>query len=235
MADYKQSNLNGAYYGPAIPPSRTHRSVGRGGCDCCCFPCCLITTLLKFIFSIIITLGIIVLILWLILRPNEIKPYVETATLSTFNLSTNTNNNSTNFLTYNLTMDLSIRNPNKRISFYYDYIETQALYDDSRIGFKILDPFYQGKKNTTVLHPEFSSRTAVLGDSVVTTYKREKGEGFFYVNVKVYTRMRLKVWLFKIHGFKPEFDCSLKLPAPTSGGSSPVSTFERTKCDVRYF
>ena len=74
----------------------------------------------------------------------------------------------------------------------------------------------------------------MLSDSVVTTYNREKGEGFFYVDVKVYTRMRLKVWVFKIRGFKPEFDCSLKLPAPTSSGSA-VSTFERTKCDVHYF
>ncbi|KAH7663553.1 Late embryogenesis abundant protein LEA-2 subgroup domain-containing protein [Dioscorea alata] len=232
MADYKQPNLNGAYYGPAIPPSRTHRSIGRGGCDCCCFPCCLLSTLLKLIFSIIIILGIIVLVLWLVLRPNEIKAYVETATLSNFSLSSNTTNS--NFLTSNLTMDLSIRNPNKRISFYYDYIETQAWYDDTRFGFKTLDPFYQGKKNTTVLHPEFSSRTAVLSDSVVTTYNREKGEGFFYVDVKVYMKMRLKVGIFKIHGFKPEIDCTLKLPATTSNGSA-VSTFERTKCDVNYF
>ncbi|KAH7663549.1 Late embryogenesis abundant protein LEA-2 subgroup domain-containing protein [Dioscorea alata] len=220
MADYRQSNLNRAYHGPAIPPSRTR------------FPC--ITKFLKCIFSTIITIAIFHLLLLLIFNPKEIKPYVQTATLSTFNLSTTTTTNSTNFLTYNLTMDLTIRNPNKRISLYYDYIETQALYDDSRIGFKILDPFYQGKKNTAVLHPQFSNRTAVLNDSVVSTYKRDKGEGFFYVNVKVYTRIRLKVWGFNISGFKPEFECSLKLPAPTSSGSA-VSTFDRTTCDVHYF
>ncbi|KAJ0969652.1 hypothetical protein J5N97_022529 [Dioscorea zingiberensis] len=233
MADNKQSHLNGAYYGPAIPPARTHRSIGRGGCDCCCLPCCLLSTLFKLLFSIIITLGIIVLILWLVLRPNEIKPYVETATLSKFDLSNNTNNNI--ILNYNLSMDLSIRNPNKRIGIYYDYIESQALYDDSRIGFKILEPFYQGHKNTTVLHPEFGSRTAMLGDSVANTYKREKGEGFFYVDVKLYTKLRLKIWIFKFHGFKPEIDCMLKLPVPSNGTATTVSTYERTKCDVHYF
>ncbi|CAA7396841.1 unnamed protein product [Spirodela intermedia] len=220
MGDTKQG-LNGAYYGPAVPPRQAARSIGRGS-SCCCGPCCLLCTLFKFLLSIIITLGIIVLVLWLVFRPNEGKVYVEKAALSQFSLTNGT-------LAYNLSMDISIRNPNRRISLYYDYIEAVAYYDDSRFGFTTLPTFYQGHKNTSMLYPVFKGQQVVLGNSA-TTFNRENTEGFFYVKVDINTKVRYKVWFIKSNKYKPHAECKLKLPAP---GSSAV--FEKTKCDVDLF
>ncbi|URE31819.1 harpin-induced protein 1 domain containing protein [Musa troglodytarum] len=222
MASAKQGHLNGAYYGPPVPPPQSYHSVGsRSSCG----PCSLLCTLFKFIISIVIIVGIVALVLWLVFRPHEVKVYVGTASLAQFAFSSNSSN-----LQYNLSMDMSIRNPNKRISIYYDYVEARALYDGSRFAFDVLPTFYQGHKNTTVLYPAFQGTQLLLGDSVATTYSREKEEGFYYVHVKLYTRLRLKVWVLKIHYNKQKVDCSLKLPVP---GSS--AKFEGTKCDVDLF
>lgn len=218
--------LNGAYYGPTIPPTRTHRSVGRRSSGCCCDPLgCLFCTLFKFVLSIVITLGILLLILWLVFRPNELKVYVEDATLTSFNL----NNNST--LNYNLSLAVSIRNPNRRISIYYDQLEATALYDGNRFGYDgSLPLFFQGHKNTTTVSPKFEGQAVSLG-AVSGTFEREKGEGNFYVQVKMNAKIRLKVRFVKVGHFKPKFNCNVKLPLPPAKGGSPPA-FERTRCDV---
>lgn len=225
MAESKQGNLNGSYYGPPVPPRHSYRSVGRGS-SCCCGPCCLLCTLFKFLLSIVITLGVVVLILWLIFRPNPVKVYVEEASLARFNLSTD------GALSYNLTMSVSVRNPNRRISIYYDYVEARAIYDGSRFGFQTLPPFFQGRKNTSMLYPSFHGQQLALG-TAATTFNREKSEGFFYVDVKIYTTVRFKVWFIKTNKYTPDADCRLRFPVPTDS-RSPV-TIQRTKCDVDLF
>ncbi|KAJ6820135.1 NDR1/HIN1-like protein 3 [Iris pallida] len=224
MADPKQQQvqLNGAYYGPPVPPrSNTYHSAGRrGGSGSCC--CCLFTTLLKLIISAVVTVGIIALVLWLIFRPHRIQVHVESASLTQFNLT------STNALAYNLTMDISVRNPNRRIAFYYDRIEARAIYDGYRFGYDPqLPAFYQGHDTTTTLRPEFQGQQPALG-SVAGTFDREKGEGSFYLQVELHAKLRMKLLKFvKVGHFKPKIDCNVKLPVPSSKGS-----FERTKCDV---
>ncbi|MCL1415490.1 LEA type 2 family protein, partial [Escherichia coli] len=110
---------------------------------CFCGLCC---TLFTFLLSIVFFLGVIVLVLWLVFRPNQAKVYVETADLQQFNLSNGS-------LAFSLNTSISIRNPNRRISLYYDRIEALAFYGDSRFGFTTLPPFYQGHKNTSMIYP----------------------------------------------------------------------------------
>ncbi|PKA65380.1 Putative syntaxin-24 [Apostasia shenzhenica] len=227
MAGKPDGGLTGAYYGPAIPPSRTNRSIGGRSSGCCCNPFgCLLCTLFKILASLIITLGVIVLILWLVFRPNELKVYVDDAALTTFNLT------DSSALRYNLTLAVSIRNPNSRISIYYDRFEAQALYDGNRFGFDgSLPLFFQGHKNTTVVNPRFAGQAVALG-AVAGTFEREKGEGSFNVEVKMEASIRLKVKFVKVGHFKPKFDCKVKLPAPPAKGGPPAPAFERTRCDV---
>ncbi|KAJ6790520.1 NDR1/HIN1-like protein 3 [Iris pallida] len=226
MADPKQQvQLNGAYYGPPVPPrDNTYRSAGRRGSDCGCG--CLLAALLKLIISVVVSVGVIILVLWLLFRPQRVQVHVESATLTQFNLT-----NTTNALAYNLTMDVSIRNPNRRVAFYWDRIEARAIYDGYRFGYDALPAFYQGHRTTTTLHPAFRGQQAAPG-SVAGTFEREKGEGSFYVQVELSTKLRIKVLRFvKLGHFKPrKIDCVVKLPVPGSTGS-----FERTKCHVDWF
>ncbi|XP_077230666.1 NDR1/HIN1-like protein 10 [Tasmannia lanceolata] len=219
MSQPKEIPLNGAYYGPSIPPQEPYRRRSGG--------CCLISTLFKVIISFIVVLGIAALVLWLVLRPNHIKVHVENASLTQFNLTDN------RVLQYNLSLAMSVRNPNKRIGIYYDRLEATALYDGERFSYIPLPTFYQGHKNTTMLYPVFTGANFIdLSSSEVVDFNEATGSGVFYVDVKIYARIRFKVGSVKTHRVKPEIKCELRIPLATNGSTD--GSFTRTKCDVDF-
>ncbi|KAL5545746.1 hypothetical protein UlMin_005433 [Ulmus minor] len=227
MAD-KQSHLNGAYYGPSIPPpnqtKKNYYRPGRGA-DCCCCGC-LFSLILKLVVTAVVLIGLAVLAFWLIVRPNKVKFHVEDASLTQFNY---TNNN----LHYNLALNLTIRNPNKRLGIYYDRIEARGFYEDSRFDSVTLTPFYQGHKNTSVISAEFKGQNLVLLDGgEISDFNNEKSSGIYSINVKLYLRIRFKLGKLKSGRFKPKIDCDLKVPLSSDGKSA--ATFQRTECDIDY-
>ncbi|CAN4109465.1 unnamed protein product [Withania somnifera] len=223
-----EPNLNGAYYGPSIPPpTKTyHRSRGSSSCNpCSCLFNCLCTCICQIIFTLVIILGVAALVLWLILRPNKVKFYVTDATLTQFDWST-TNNT----LHYDLALNMTIRNPNKRVGIYYDSIEARAMYQGQRFSSQNLDPFYQGHKNTSTLHPVFKGQNFVLlGDREKSNYNNEKNSGVFEMEVKLYMRIRLKAGWIKTHKIKPKIECDFKVPLKSNARSA---NFEETRCHL---
>lgn len=226
MADVEKQTLNKGYYGPSIPPkSRSYHSHGRGsGCGCCC---CLLGFLLKLIVTVVIIVGIAVLLFWLIVRPNKVKFHVVDASLTEFNLT------SDNILQYNLTVNMTVRNPNKRIGIYFDRIEAQAYYEDALFDSVELERYYQGHKSTHTLNPEFTGENSVsLGASELSNFNSEKASGTYSIDVKLRLRIRFKLGILKIGTFKPKVTCDLKVPLDSDGTSS--GTFQTTKCDVDF-
>ncbi|KAL9332142.1 hypothetical protein ACSQ67_001752 [Phaseolus vulgaris] len=97
------SQLNGAYYGPAIPSQKSYHRPGRGGgCRCCCG--CLFSLIFKLILTVIIIVGIAAFLFWLIVRPNVVKVHVTDATLTEFNYTNNT-------LRYDLALNITVQLP----------------------------------------------------------------------------------------------------------------------------
>ncbi|KAB1222555.1 Protein YLS9 [Morella rubra] len=230
----KQSHLNGAFYGPSIPPPRrayNRPSRGSGGCGCCgclfgCLCDCIFGLIFKLVFTVLIIIGLAALVVWLVLRPNNLKFNVTDASLTQFNLDSN------NTLQYNLALNITVRNPNKRIGIYYDTIQANAYYEDQRFNTVTLTPFYQGHKNTSVLTPAFDGQQLVLlGTSELSTFNSEKSNGIYSIDVKLNLRIRTKMGLIKIGHFKPKINCDLKVPLSSSGTST--GSFETTKCVLR--
>ncbi|MCL7035201.1 hypothetical protein MKW94_013261 [Papaver nudicaule] len=178
--------------------------MGCFGSIVCCIPKCIF----KIIISILIALGIAVLIVWLILRPiNHLNFHVEDATLTQFNVTDN------NMLHYNLA-----------IGVYYDQIEARAFYDGQRFDSVMLTPFYQGHKNTTILRPVFSGQR--LLPNVQGEFNKDKSDGKFNIQVKLYLQMRFKAGVVKTTKFKPRVKCDFEVPM----GSSAVG-FTPEKCN----
>jgi hypothetical protein len=234
MGESRQAHLNGAYYGPSIPPpSKTYHRPGRGGGGCCCnpFSCCcnclmncICTCIFQILCTIIVIVGIVVLICWLIFRPNNVKFYASNASLAEFNLNNNT-------LHYNLAVNLTIRNPNKRIGIYYDRIEARAFYQGERFDSVELQPFYQGHKTTDYLTAEFRGQNMVLlGDKELSNYNSDRSSGMYDIDVKLYLRIRLKFGIVKSTRVKPKIDCDLKIPL-TANGTAPSAAYESKRCD----
>uniref|UniRef100_A0A5B6ZC98 Late embryogenesis abundant protein LEA-2 subgroup domain-containing protein n=1 Tax=Davidia involucrata TaxID=16924 RepID=A0A5B6ZC98_DAVIN len=228
MADAKQSHLNGAYYGPSIPPTKTYHRPGRGGglgsCCCGCLCSCIFNLIFQIVLTVVVILGIAIFVFWLIFRPNKVKFHVTDASLTEFNHSTTTNT-----LSYNLALNMTVRNPNKRIGIYYDRIEARAFYEGERFASTTLQPFYQRHKNTATLTPEFKGQNmVVLGNSELSSYNSEKISGTYSIDVKLYLRVRFKFGVIKTPKFKPKIECDLKVPLNSNG--QPSGSFETTKC-----
>ena len=224
----KQAHLNGAYYGPSVLP--THQSYHRpgrrgfGGGGCCC---CLFSFLFKLIFSIVVTIGLAILIFWLVVRPQNIKVHVTEATLTRWNYTNNT-------LNYDLALNISIRNPNKRIGVYYDAMELRGVYDNLIFESKFIQPFYQGHKNTTVLTPSFEDQKQFLANFDLQGYNEETRTGVYKIDMDLYVRVRFKLGKIKTRSLKPRFLCDLEVPLTNSNGTAVVvgaASFKRTKCD----
>ncbi|XP_031502123.1 NDR1/HIN1-like protein 3 [Nymphaea colorata] len=236
MAESKPANPNGAYYGGAqgIPtppqnPPQAYYSHGRGHRSCGC--CCIIGTLLKLIVSIVVILGIAALIIWLVLRPSAVKFYVEDVSLTQFNLA------NTSTLHYDLKLNVSIRNPNRKIGIDYDKLEVAAYYADERFGWVQLPGFYQGHKNTSILQTAFKGQSLMVpGDSIANIFNEQKASGSYYVDVKIKPKMRFKIGQLKTTKYSPNVWCYLEVPLNSVNSSSPATGgFTRTKCDVDYF
>lgn len=201
----------------------------KDGCGCCsclcgCLFSCLLSLIFQILFTILIIVGLAAFVFWLVFRPNEVKFHVTDASLTQFNFGTN------NTLHYNLALNISVRNPNKRIGFYYDSFEANAYYQGQRFNTQSLTPFYQGHKNTTVLNPVFQGQQLVLlGSSEVSNFDSDKTDGVFGINVKLNLRIRAKLGWIKVGHFKPKIKCGLNVPLKSNGTSS--SAFEATKCD----
>lgn len=222
MAD-KQPHLNGAYYGPSVPPPpKTYHRHGHGrGCACCLF-----TTFLKLLIAIVVVVGLAVLILWLVFRPNKLKFDVTGAELTQFNVTGNQ-------LHYNLALNLTVRNPNKRIGVYYDVIEASSFYKDQRLNTQWLPPFYQGHKTTTVLSPDFAGQPVVLlAGEKLAEFNAEKLAGAFDVDVKLRLQLRLKFGAVRIGKFKPKVNCEMKVPLKSNANS--FTFFQTTGCDFDF-
>ncbi|KAL5060350.1 hypothetical protein RYX36_031954 [Vicia faba] len=224
---YEKQQLNGAYYGPSIPPQRTHHRPSRGGgFDCCCG--CLFNLIFKLILTVIIIIGIAIFLFWLIVRPNVVKVHVTNASLTQFNYTNNNNN-----LNYDLSLNLTIRNPNKRLGIYYDYIEARALYHVARVESVFLDPFYQGHKTTNFLNTSFKgSKVMVLDGDQTLDFNKEKASKVYEIDLKIYLRIRFKLGVLKTRTIKPKVTCELRVPLNSGGGATTVDGgFQTTKCD----
>ncbi|KAG0478576.1 hypothetical protein HPP92_013295 [Vanilla planifolia] len=219
--NHQQPPLTGSYYGPPVyaypaPPPNPNR------------PRRLLTVLIRaFIISCVI-IGLVVLILWIIYRPQKMQISVASASLRTFNLSS-ADPAGNRFLSFNLSANLSVRNPNKRVGIYYDWLEAHAVYEGKRFGWASLPAFYEGRKSSFVLPVEFEGRSAVLvGDGGAEDFRRENTSGTFPVDLWVFGRVRYKFGAAVTRRYVMRARCELRLPLAKAG-------FSPTDCDVRDF
>ncbi|XP_058210125.1 NDR1/HIN1-like protein 3 [Rhododendron vialii] len=230
MSSPKQPHLNGAYYGPSIPPpSKSYHRPGRGSsCNpLSCLCGCVFNLIFKILFTVLFTAGLVIFLFWLALRPiNRVKFHVTDAALTKFSLNTTTTGNN---LYYNLDLNLTIRNPNKHIGIYYDSVEARAFYGGQRFATKTLPRFYQGKKNTTVLNVVLEGQDIAVNNDLLSDYNSEKGSGVYSIDVKLYLRVRFKLRDVKTPRFKPKIECDLKVPLDSNNGTAS-GTFQTTKC-----
>ena len=227
MAD-KQPHLNGAYYGPAIPPAVQPHHRPQRHRSCCC---CLFGILWKILVALIVIVGLAILIFWLVVQPRSFKFHVTEADLTQFEY--NTNNNT---LHYNMVLNFTARNPNKKLNIYYDKVEALAFYEDARFSnydvITHMNSFRQYTKSSSPMSAVFSgSRVLTLDNEQISELNQDKSDGVYDIYVKLNFRIRYRLGDLISGDFKPKVKCDLKVPVPNNG---TLTFFQATKCDVDY-
>ncbi|KAF3441671.1 hypothetical protein FNV43_RR15586 [Rhamnella rubrinervis] len=161
----------------------------------CCF-CVFYNSILIFIIS--------VFIFYLIFVPQELKFTVTDASLTRFDY----NSTASNTLFYNMALNITIRNPNKKVGVYFNRIQALPQYEKKRFSLVTLTnstPFYQGHKNTTIVNAIIEGQQVILfKKKEVDKYIAEKNVGVYSIEVKLALRVKARYGKFKSRYYKPQ-------------------------------
>lgn len=169
---------------------------------------------------LIIVIGLIVIIIWLAVQPKKLKYSIEHSSISGYNLTSDRKlNASFHFM-------LRAKNPNKRVSFYYDKIIVKVSYKGKDLSVGNVDPFYQRRRNVTDLELSMAAKDVVVYGTEAKDLKMESASGDVKLEVKIWGKIRMKVGVFKVHRTLKALCGPLAVPFSSSKG------FKRVFCDV---
>lgn len=169
---------------------------------------------------LIVLVGLAVLIIWLVIKPRNLKYSIEDGSIKGFNLTDNHLNSNFSFV-------LRGHNPNGKVSIYYDKIEVSVLYDDQTVAFDTVEPFFQPHGNVTRLGLNLVAKDASLVKTAAKDLSLEKSSGEVEWEVKMKAKIRFKVGSWKLRRRTMRVTCE-----PVLVHFSSSKAFERTTCDV---
>ncbi|XP_062020800.1 NDR1/HIN1-like protein 10 [Rosa rugosa] len=197
----------------------------RSSCFCC---------FCSIYYILIICFSLSFLIFWLIFLPQEPKFTITDASLTQFNF-----NKTNNTLNYNLAINITIRNPNKRVGIYYRRIQVIANYRKKRFCLVTLtsSPFYRGHKNTTDVHDVHieGSQLMKFGNADISQFNKETTARVYSIDLQLALRIKARFGKLKTRNYKPyrKIDCKLKVPLSLNG--TYANGFKANKCSNVYF
>ncbi|KAK7392671.1 hypothetical protein VNO78_21115 [Psophocarpus tetragonolobus] len=205
------------------------RSKERLGTRCCY---CLCHTLWVFLVIIIILVMLAILVLYIIITPRSFMFHVTHANLTQFDYAADNNT-----LRYNLVLNITARNPNKKLKIYYDVVQASALYEGVR--FSIADvnipwsSYLQDKKGTNQFSALFSGqRVIVLDQDQISNFNQDTKDGVFPIRIKIRFTIRFRLDALQIGDYYPRATCKLKLPLTSN--AKKVAPFHPTKCQIDF-
>ena len=148
-----------------------------------------------------------------------------------FNFTNNNNN-----LQYKLDLNITLRNPNKKMAIYFDKIEANAFYEGQRFDTENLTiwGFKVERKSTHFLNATFAGQQWMELGANELDFNEEKSVGVYSIDLKCYLRIRFRIGDFIGGDHKPKVKCGLKVPLSSNGNLS-TARFETTRCDVHLF
>lgn len=204
-------------YRPQPPPRRRHR---RG---CCCSFCLCTTLVILFILLIAAIAGAVFYVLY---RPHRPSFSVNSLQLSRFNLTDTSLNAAFN-------LSLTARNPNKKITFFYDQISVKILSGDVDIGDGSFPGFTHGRKNVTTLRTAISSSNSPFpAGTDLSQLKSSFKSKTLPLKIQLETKVKVKVAKIKTKNLKIRVICDgIKVPIPT-GKTATTAATSNVKCKV---
>ncbi|XP_010912560.1 NDR1/HIN1-like protein 12 [Elaeis guineensis] len=141
------------------------------------------------ILAFIILNLLIILIIWLALRPTKPKFYLQDASVYAFNVSS-----PDNLLSTTIRVTISTRNPNARVGIYYDRVDVFTSYKYQQITpATAIPPFYQGQNDVDLWSPFLYAVCVPVAPHLAEAIAQDQSSGFLLVHVKIEGRIRWKM------------------------------------------
>lgn len=218
-----KSQLYGATR-PAYRPTPRRHSYRR---SCCC-SCCLWSTLT--IILLVFLVAIAGAIVYFLYRPHRPSFTVSSLKITTLNLT------SSSTLVTNINLNITARNPNKELVFYYNPISVSLLTDngnDIPIGNGSFPAFVHGTKNTTLLKTSIKGNGQALDDFSASKLSSDlKSKSGLPLKIQLDTKVKVKMGAIKSPKVRIRVSCNgIKATVPTGKTATAAST-SNVNCKV---
>ena len=170
--------------------------------------------------------GLAVLIFWLVVRSKPIDYAVTRAAVRHFNVTPppGATVNATFYLTF------AARNPNRRVSILYEWVEFRVLYGESALlAVQDAPAFLQPRRNETRLDVRAVARSAPVGEQAARELRHDLAAGAVGVDVRMRARAQFKVAGVRSRRYSLEAFCS---PVVVGLSPSAARSFQSVPCDV---
>lgn len=166
-------------YGPGLGPNPVQDYYRRRNTFVC--------RVIAFGSVVFATMGLIFLIAWLVLKPRMPEFRVDSASVSELNLTQSALSADWNFT-------LFVRNPNTKLSVYYDRLEASVFYHGGRDGLSTtpLQPFSQPKGDQTRVPVRFEVMSEYVGEDVAAGISNEKSTGSVGFRLRVFALVKFR-------------------------------------------
>lgn len=174
--------------------------------------------------AFLIILGLILFIFFLVVRPQLPDVYINSLTVSNFNVSKNQ-------VSGKWDLSLQFRNPNSKMSLHYDSVLCSVYYDHASLSDTRLQPFGQGKKDQTPINATLSvSGTYVDGKLADSIGKERAAKGNVEFNLRMVSWVTFRYGAFRRRRFVTIYcdDVAVGVPATSSSGKM-VGSSKRCK------
>ncbi|WMV55990.1 hypothetical protein MTR67_049375 [Solanum verrucosum] len=130
--------------------------------------------------------GTFVFILWLILRPRIPEFRVDSLSVSNLNLTNS-------LISGKWDLRFTVRNPNKKMTLYYDDVAAAVFYDDVSLSDTTVPPFFQEKRAETARQASFATAGAYVNNRAFDQMNKERSrKGAIGFNVRMVARVRFR-------------------------------------------
>ncbi|KAI4322463.1 hypothetical protein L6164_022156 [Bauhinia variegata] len=151
------------------------------------------------VLGFIVLVLLVILLIWVILRPTKPRFLLQDVTVHVFNVSTSGASPSPtsptpNTVTVTMQATLLAHNPNDQIGVYYQNLDVYASYRNQQISLAtVLPPTYQDHNDDTVWSPFLCGNAVPVSPYVLSALQQDQSAGGMLVNVKVNGRVKWKV------------------------------------------
>ncbi|XP_010251430.1 PREDICTED: NDR1/HIN1-like protein 12 [Nelumbo nucifera] len=145
-----------------------------------------------FIVVFLILAGVTALIVWLVYRPH--KPHFTVVGAAIYDL----NMTSSTIMSTTMQFTIVTRNPNKRVSIYYDRLSAYVSYRNQAITPPaMLPPLFQETRSTVALSPMMGGPVVPVSMEVANGLVMDEAYGVVPLRLVVLGRLRWKAGAFK--------------------------------------